>query len=311
MNELSVIVCTSGEGKYLKKTLESLINQNFDKKKFEIIVVLNNASHKTKDFLTVFSQKSGLPQIIIVEERNQGLGFARNKGVDTSSGKYIAFIDDDAYASKNWLKKAYELIKKEEILAVGGKIIPVFDAKKPDWFKEEYETRSWGESERYLKPPETFSGSNMLIKKNILLKMGGFSVKTGMSDYLSLGEETAFFDRVWMSRGKRNILFYSPQLVVFHNVPSFKMNPFYQLKRSFAAGADRQRNGSVSLLVKPVLLLFYFFSLILAILSALFQAIKFRQAENWLVEKFAMPFYIAGHIIGLLGLPVRIRRNSD
>ena len=128
----------------------------------------------------------------------------------------IAFLDDDARAEPDWLEQALRLFERVEPspFAVGGPIEPFYLAPKPDWFKDEYEIRSWGDEPRFLRTGETFSGSNMIFTKTALRVHGGFSDRFGMKgERLSVGEETVLFDEIW--RGSPDApLYYSPELVV-------------------------------------------------------------------------------------------------
>jgi cellulose synthase/poly-beta-1,6-N-acetylglucosamine synthase-like glycosyltransferase len=53
-----------------------------------------------------------------------------------SSGEILAFIDDDAWAEKDWLEKIARNFRDESFWS-WGKIVPVFDSRRPRWLSEE------------------------------------------------------------------------------------------------------------------------------------------------------------------------------
>jgi glucosyl-dolichyl phosphate glucuronosyltransferase len=236
---VSVVICTFNRAELLKNAIESILDQSLPKKDYEIIIVDNNSHDETLDLLREIQYRISEPEIKIVTEAKQGLGFARNTGVKNAHGKYVAFMDDDAIADREWLETAVHLFNnvKPPPLAMGGPILPFYNSIKPSWFKDDYESRTWGDKSRFLKPFESFSGSNMIFRKEIIDKSRGFDVQVGMKgDYISVGEETALFDNIWSNYGDSIPMFYSPHVIVFHLVEQYKMTVAYQLKRSFAAG---------------------------------------------------------------------------
>lgn len=319
MIKISVIICTYNNIECLKQALLSLVEQTMDKNLYEIVVVDNNSSDGTISQVKSFQLKYKLPKIKLIKEKRQGLGYARNRGLKSAKGEYVAFIDDDAQADKIWLEKAFTIMedKKLKPLVCGGTILPLYEDKKPDWFKDAYEMRSWGEKERFLEGHESLSGSNMIIRKEVIIKHGGFATKVGMRGrYLSVGEETSLFEKILASQGQplqgwpRNIFYYAPKLKVYHLVPAFKMTIRYQLKRSFAAGyAKFLRLDQLNLVKRFAYLLFYFIVIFFSAILAFLSFIKYRRYQNWLVEQFSPVFYLLGFESGLFGFPVSLKRK--
>ena len=158
----------------------------------------------------------------IVDDR-KGLSASRNLGYQYAHGKYVAYLDDDVRIPKNWLSNAMYIISKyrNSLIALGGPEKPFFaGGKKPDWFKAKYAVMSkkiLGSQERYLKKGESLTGSNMIIKKNTLMEIGGFDERLGMKGKnLYLHEETDLFYRLFEYTNNTAKIFYSPKLSVFH-----------------------------------------------------------------------------------------------
>lgn len=313
MIKISVIICTYNNAKCLKQALLSLVDQTFDKNSYEILVVDNNSTDETISQVESIHIKFFLPKIILIREEKQGLGYARNKGLKSAKGKYVAFIDDDAQADKIWLEKVFTIMENKKLnpLACGGIILPIYEDKKPDWFKDVYETRSWGKNDRFIEGHETLSGSNMIVRKVEAIRYGGFENKIGMKgNYLSVGEETSLFEKIIENIREDNIFYYSPELIVYHQVATYKMTVIYQLKRSFAAGyAKFLRLGQLNLVKRFVYQVFYFIVIFFSILLAFLLFFKYRRYQNWLVEQFSQVLYLLGFESGLLGFSVFLKRR--
>lgn len=312
MIQISVVVCTYNRAAVLMGALESLVQQTLNKALYEIIVVDNASMDSTSQVVQEFCVRHGDCNLEIVCEPRQGLGYARNTGFRCARGDYVAFVDDDARADRGWLKLAldcFEYVKPTPVV-VGGPILPFYDISKPDWFRDEFEIRTWGDRPRFLKKGESFSGSNMIFEKEAL-DNGGFNVNVGMKgEYISTGEETSLFERMWEHDGEALVLYYSPQLVVFHLVPGYKMTLAYQLRRAFAKGQARYvrnvpgtirgRLGIIRMIGGRIRSLTY---------SALAHTREHTAIKGWVVENLVPIVVQLGHLSACLGIIVPIRQS--
>ena len=109
---LSIIICTYNRSESLEKTLQSLLQQeNCNNLNYEVIVIDNNSTDKTKEIVENFNGTTG-GKIRYALETNQGLSFARNKGINAAKGKTISFIDDDIVLPNNFINNVcYEFSK--------------------------------------------------------------------------------------------------------------------------------------------------------------------------------------------------------
>ena len=94
LNVISVVVCTYNRAESLRETIYSLLKQDLKAVPMEILVVDNNSSDNTKNVVASFGEGNQFP-IRCVFEGQQGLGYARNTGIQAAKGEIIAFIDDD------------------------------------------------------------------------------------------------------------------------------------------------------------------------------------------------------------------------
>lgn len=115
----SVVLCTYNREAHIEQCLESLVNQNFPKEKYEIIVVDDCSTDSTRELIKKY------PVRLVQHKTNQGIATARNSGMKAAKGKIYVSFDDDSYADKNWLKnlsKIYESYNQKNISGVAGLI---------------------------------------------------------------------------------------------------------------------------------------------------------------------------------------------
>jgi peptidoglycan/xylan/chitin deacetylase (PgdA/CDA1 family)/glycosyltransferase involved in cell wall biosynthesis len=93
--ELSVIIPTYNRAAMLRACLQSLAAQKQSAKDFEVIVVVDGSTDKTSELLSNLTVPFRLD---VVWQSNQGVGMARNQGIQASRGRYCLFLDDDILA---------------------------------------------------------------------------------------------------------------------------------------------------------------------------------------------------------------------
>lgn len=107
--KVSVILAVYNVEKYIRKTLDSVVNQTF--KELEIIVVDNKSEDKTLEIVQEYANKD--KRIVIYKNTcNLKQGIARNFGVEMARGDYIFFLDGDDYIELYAIEKLYEKITK-------------------------------------------------------------------------------------------------------------------------------------------------------------------------------------------------------
>jgi glycosyltransferase involved in cell wall biosynthesis len=246
--KISVIVCTYNRSHLLPLCLKSLADQTLDRTLYEVIIVDNNSTDNTREIAHEFTDK--YINFRSVYEKNQGLSHARNRGYNESFGEFVAYIDDDAKADKDWAReilRAFETVLPHPS-AVGGIILPYYISERPDWFLDTFEIRTWGENQGFLKGPRApygFSGSNMAFPKKILKKYGGFPKHFGMKrNKMKFGEEAALFYQIYQDLP---FFWYDPEIKVEHLVHEYNMRIRYRLKRTFMIGFSSARIEGVKI----------------------------------------------------------------
>jgi len=96
---ISVIIVDFNSGNRLKKCLKHLENQSF--KDFEVIIINNgSAEYSPQDFKAI-----NIDVDLIQAEKNLGFAAGCNLAAETAKGRWLAFLNPDAYADENWLKE--------------------------------------------------------------------------------------------------------------------------------------------------------------------------------------------------------------
>ena len=102
--KVSVIIPVYNCAKYIGKTLESVINQDF--KDFEIIVIDDGSTDNSLQVINDTLKDCDIFYKVIHQE-NGGVSVARNHGIEVSSGDYLVFVDADDYILPNHLSQLY------------------------------------------------------------------------------------------------------------------------------------------------------------------------------------------------------------
>ena len=127
--KISVIVPCYNVERFIKKCLESLVNQTY--KNLEIICIDDCSTDNTLKILKEYEKKySNI--VIYRNEKNSGLSFTRNAGLEKASGDYIGFIDSDDYVDKSFYKKLMSSIIKNNSEVAVSDIKIVYDDTKEE-----------------------------------------------------------------------------------------------------------------------------------------------------------------------------------
>lgn len=104
---VSIIVPVYNVEKYLKKSIESILNQTYDN--IEILLVDDGSTDNSGNICDSFIKIDS--RIRVFHKENGGLSDARNFGIEHIRGQYVSFIDSDDYISKDYVWKLYHSLK--------------------------------------------------------------------------------------------------------------------------------------------------------------------------------------------------------
>ena len=248
---LSIIVCTYNRDKYLYGALRCIAENGFPAEAYEIILVNNMSTDNTESECQKFGKDYPNVNFRYFVETNQGLSYARNRGIKESHGETLLFLDDDSYIQQDYLKNLQrQLNDHPEADAFGGKIDPIFESgEAPKWLsKWNY---SWvsaidmGDKVCQFEGKAFPIGANMGIRKATIEKTGVFNTQLGRSKKnLMGGEEKDLFERIRQQGGN---IYYFPDVVVQHLIPPSRTTYEYVKRLGEGVGmSERIRTLNVS-----------------------------------------------------------------
>ncbi|WP_354148885.1 glycosyltransferase family 2 protein [Arthrobacter sp. 754] len=234
---VTIVICAYTERRWdqLLDVIESVRAQTVAPE--EILVVIDHNEDLYERLIEI------VDDVTVVESSGpRGLSGARNTGVGLADSDIVAFLDDDAEAAPDWLERLLVLYDDPDVMAVGGRVEPVWDKGRPGYFGEELD---WivGCSHRGM--PKVASevrnviGANMSFRLEVLRKVGGFNLSLGRQGTLPLGcEETEICIRSRMGAPGSRIV-YEPAALVRHHVPEERGTLRYMLSRSWSEGISK------------------------------------------------------------------------
>lgn len=231
---ISAIICTHNRQQYLGAAIDSLLGQNFPS--LEIVVVDNASSDRTPEIV------AARPGVKYISEPVLGLSVARNTGARESTGEILAYLDDDAIASQQWLQALDGAYRSNERLAIaGGKVTLLWPPGiiPPPWLSPglagNLGAYDLGETVVNIEQPGlTPRGLNYSIRRQFLEKIGGFNVKLGRIGTNLLSNEEVYMTEMALQLGWQ--VAYIPDALVAHNVAVERLQPSWFLRRSWWQG---------------------------------------------------------------------------
>ncbi|MDT3405301.1 glycosyltransferase family 2 protein [Mucilaginibacter terrae] len=167
----SVVIPTYCRPQLLHKCLEALLQQQFDRESYEIIVVSDGPDDETKKEVEQFAGYDKPKVRYIALPVKKGPAAARNLGWQSAKGYVIAFTDDDCLPQKTWLQNMVNNCAPGQEIALTGKVVVPFNSERPT----DYELNTAN-----LQTAE-FITANCACAKTVLEKTGGFDEEFSMA----------------------------------------------------------------------------------------------------------------------------------
>ena len=247
---ISVVVCTYKRVDFLVKCLAALAGQDFSKNDYEIVIVNNNSPDNTDEVCRDFIKSNPSLHIQYYIETQQGLSYARNRGISLSKGEIIIFLDDDAIARPDYLQKMNTFFESyPQAVACGGRIYPLFESKRPKWMSKYLlsltSSIDMGDEVKTFSHKKYPIGANMAFRKFVFEKFGMFDVNLGRrGDNLEGAEEKAIFYNLYRDKMPA---YYVPDAIVDHAVPEKRLTyDFFKRQAQGIGYSERIRAKSIS-----------------------------------------------------------------
>jgi len=203
--KVSIIIVNYNGKIFLEKCLESIFKIDYDN--FEVIVVDNNSTDKTIEFVT-----DNYPSIILLKlNSNKGFAEPNNIAAKIATGKYLLFLNNDTIVTPNFISEMIPIIENDEKIAICQSLLLKPDESVDssgdfiDHLGVVYNSTKKINDVRII---SSARGASMLIRKNIFDILDGFDEKF----YVSF-EDVDLGWRTWMI-GYKVVL--TPKSIVYH-----------------------------------------------------------------------------------------------
>ncbi len=164
--EVSIIIPTYNHKEILRETLEFLFNQSYPKENYEIVIVDDGSTDGTEKMINSLSPPC---RLVYLHQDRKGPAIARNLGIKNARGKIIVFIDSDIFSSPDFINEHVKFHRRFGNVVVSGPTVRTDKLK--DVFSD-IKRRKFRESLAWSGP--SLITSNLSVKKEFLLKVGGF-----------------------------------------------------------------------------------------------------------------------------------------
>lgn len=218
---VSIIIPLKKINDYIKEETKYLLEQTY--KNFEVVILPDSFSEEEID-LDIFGDK----RIKIIETGAIPPALKRSKGVENSNGEILAFLDDDTYPEKDWLKNSLRAMETKNINALGG---PAITSPKDNFSKQisgliygsalmsgKHKARYIPDKVQYV---NDYPSCNFIITKELYKRVGGFD-----GEYWP-GEDTILCNNIMKVNEK---ILYTPEALVYHHRRDLLFGHFKQLK---------------------------------------------------------------------------------
>ena len=205
------------------------------------LVIDNGSTDDTSAVVDDFARGAALPMRRVFAPR-LGSSFARNRAVDETASEYIFFIDDDAVAERDWAAELLDDMRRRELDAACGMVLPRWSSPPPGWLgpslwvklavhdRRAIESAPASSNERL----ENYFSANVGFKRSAFARFGKFREDLGVVGGNPIsGEDTELFARILTGGGAMGFV---PRAIVHHMIPPERMTLAYLRRKSFAFG---------------------------------------------------------------------------
>lgn len=200
--KVSIIIPVKESNENLKECIKHCLGLDYPD--YEIIVLPD--------------EKEGFahPKTKVISTGNIGPSEKRDIGIKYAQGEILAFLDDDAFPKKDWLKKAMKNFEEKDVVAVGGPAVtPESDNLRQKASGQVYSSylASGPNTYRYIpkrkRQVDDYPSCNFSVRKSIIEKIGGFGSKFWP------GEDTKLCLHITKDLDKKII--YDPEVLIYHH----------------------------------------------------------------------------------------------
>ena len=238
--KIDIAICTWNRARLLADTLESISWATLPEGvPVRIIVVDNNSTDDTSERVRAFEnslvtkRSSSSPlSVKLVAEPQQGHTYSRNRAIAVADSDLLLWTDDDVSVDSNWVMSYFDAARREPAQSFwGGKIIPRFAEKKPDWIADNWESlkgcfaeRDLGNDKIPLSANQLPYGANFAVRTDVQ-KQFLYNVELGRRENSVLGEDEIDMFQKLLEAGHRGS--WVPESSLHHIIESERATETY------------------------------------------------------------------------------------
>jgi glycosyltransferase involved in cell wall biosynthesis len=163
---ISVYITNHNYDKYLKQSIESVLDQTFQD--FELLIIDDGSTDNSKEIIEQYREH---PKVSVIYQNNKGLNITNNIAMRASKGKYLMRLDADDFLEKEALEKMSQALESDNELGL------VF----PDYYYVDAEGNRTGLEQRHNFEKEVSlydqpaHGACTMIRLQFLKELGGYN----------------------------------------------------------------------------------------------------------------------------------------
>lgn len=235
---LDVVICTYNRASELDRTLAALASQSqAEDIVWSVLVVDNGSTDDTAKVVESWRARGNIPNLRWLLETEQGLTPARLRGVRETAAKWIAFVDDDNLLAPGWVAGVGQAAAaRPEAGGFGGRVIIDWISPFPDYIKNFgwcFAEQDYGAETCEI---DNLAGAGMVLRREAL-EASGWVQRPLLADrigkLLNSGGDVEMVQRI---RGAGFQLWYAPQCVLWHRIPTERTTRKYILLMNYGLG---------------------------------------------------------------------------
>jgi glycosyltransferase involved in cell wall biosynthesis len=165
--KVSVVMSVYNSEKYLRESVNSVLNQSFTD--FEFVIINDGSTDGTREILESYND----PRIILIHQENMGLTKSLNKGITLARGEYIARQDADDISMLERLEKQLEFLEKNKNVALLGTAAQII-YNRGILLKTTINPCDYASIKNLLKNTNCFIHGSVMFKREVFFELGGY-----------------------------------------------------------------------------------------------------------------------------------------
>jgi len=239
--QVSVVIATRNEEKYVALLLTSLRKQDYQKGRFEIVIVNDHSDDATVKLVNECISENKNINIKLIHSKGEGKKAAIREGIQKAKHNLIATTDGDCTVGTSWLRRLVEYHRLKESKLVVGPVI--YEEKKGFW-KQFYILDFMGlvvsgAGSLGAGLPLMANGSNLLFTKHTYLDI----IENQSGKLRASGDDVFLLHAVAAKYGAKSVHFIKDPSTIVYTHPPDNMADFLSQRKRWASKAIAYRSG--------------------------------------------------------------------